>query len=176
MGEDLGRERPARLLGHAALAQHLQYPGVVQRVHHRDHVLVVLTGGPEHGGPAHVDVLDGVLEGDVRIGDGGLKGIEIDRHQPERDDPVLRHDGAVLRQIGPAQEPPVDQGVEGLHPAVQDLGEAGDLVHIGDSHPGLPQRPRGAAGGDDLPAKLHQRPGELHDAPLVTHGNQRAFH
>jgi len=42
--------------------------------------LVVLGRGADHAGPADVDVLDDLLEGDALLEDGLLEGIEVDDH------------------------------------------------------------------------------------------------
>ena len=46
----------------------------------------------------------------------------------------------------------MDPRVERLHPTVEHLREAGDRGHVGDGEPGLAERPRRAAGADELEA------------------------
>ena len=48
------------------------------------------------------------------------------------------------------QDAAVDIGVQRLHPAVHDLGKAGDIADVNDGDPGLFDGPHRAAGGDDL--------------------------
>ena len=55
-------------------------------------------------------------------------------------------------------------GMQRLHPAVEHLGEAGDLLHRRDRDAGGAERGGGAAGGDDLPAELRQALREGDDA------------
>ena len=56
--------------------------------------------------------------------------------------------------------------------AVQHLGEAGHLGHLGDGQAGVLQQPGGAAGGQQVDAQGHQRGGEVGDAGLVGYGDQ----
>ena len=65
-------------------------------------------------------------------------------------------------------------GVQGLDPAVEDLGEAGHFGDAGDLHALLGQLLRGAAGGDDLEAARAEAARQLDDALLAVDGDDRA--
>src|SRR5690606_19093561 len=52
--------------------------------------------------------------------------------------------------------------------------EAGGLADVGDLEPGLAQRSRGAAGGEQGDAVAGQRPGKFQQAGLVGNRKQRA--
>ena len=51
--------------------------------------LMILGGRANHGRPADIDILDGILECAVRLGDGLLERIEIDADKVDRLDVVL---------------------------------------------------------------------------------------
>ena len=65
--------------------------------------------------------------GTPALGDRRLKGIEIHRHQIDRHDAALAERGQVLGQVPPGEQRAVDGRVQRLDPAVEQLGEAGDL-------------------------------------------------
>jgi hypothetical protein len=176
VAEHLGRHLPAAFRRNAAGAEHLEHRVVVLGVDHGEDELEVLRRRPEHRGPAHVDVFDGVLEADVGIGDGRLERVQIHRHQVEPVDLQLRHGPRVGREIPAGQQAGMDSGVKGLHPAVENLRESGHLVHRRHRQPGFLEAGRRAAGGHQLPPQLHQAPGESDDTALVADGNQGARH
>ena len=64
--------------------------------------------------------------------------------------------------------------MQGLDPAVQDLGRAGELADLDDRHLGLAQGRGRAAGGDQLDALGGEPAAELDQAGLVVHGQQGA--
>ena len=68
----------------------------------------------------------------------------------------------------------VDGGVEGFHPAIKGLGEAGDLADIGDGNSRIPQLLCGRPGGDDIYPVSDQRLAEVNQPALVAHRHQCA--
>ena len=70
------------------------------------------------------------------------------------------------------QDPAVDPRMERLDPAVQHLGEPGDGRHVGHGQSGVAQRLRGAPGGHEFEAGLHEAARERHEARLVGNGQQ----
>ena len=42
---------------------------------------MIFCSGAQHGGPADIDVFDGISEGAVRLGNSRTKGIQIDHEQ-----------------------------------------------------------------------------------------------
>ena len=66
----------------------------------------------------------------------------------------------------------MDVRVERLDPAVQHLGEAGEVRDLPHGEPGVGQGQVGAAGADQLRAHGLESPGELHDARLIRHADQ----
>ena len=73
-----------------------------------------------------------------------------------------------------ASSPACTRGMQGLHPAVKALGEAGELLDRGHRHPGRGDPGRRAAGGDDLDAGRVQPGGQLVQTGLVVDADQRA--
>jgi len=82
--------------------------------------------------------------------------------------------GQVPRRAA-GQDAAVDGRVQGLHAAAQDLRVAGDLLHRGDRQPGRGQRPRGAAGRDQLEPQPVQPAGQLDQARLVVDAQNRTW-
>jgi hypothetical protein len=85
---------------------------------------MVLGRGTDQRRSADIDVLDAGREvGAAR--DRLLEGVEVHDHQVDRRDPVLRHLRG-MRLVGtPAENAAMDRRLQGLHPAVHDLREAG---------------------------------------------------
>ena len=59
---------------------------------------------------------------------------------------------------------------------VEVLGIPRHVGDLGDGQAGVGDGLRGAAGRDDLDARLHERGRELDEPALVAHGDQRALH
>ena len=81
-----------------------------------------------------------------------------------------------LRAVGlkalVGEDAAVHARMEGLHAAVEHLGEAGDVLDLGDGDAGLADGRGGRAGGDDLGAGLGEGGGEVDDARLVEDGEE----
>ena len=76
--------------------------------------------------------------------------------------------------VAQAEQAAMDLRMEGLDPAVHDLGKAGGLGKVGDGDAGLVEGGAGAAGRDDLDAARPELAGEIDDAGLVENRDQRA--
>ncbi len=70
-----------------------------------------------------------------------------------------------------SQNSAVNHGVEGLHPAVENFREAGNLRDALDRNLSLRQRLFSTAGGEDLKAKLAQAFGKVGYAGLIGYAN-----
>ena len=134
---------------------------------------VVLRGGPHHRRAADVDLLDALVGARAR-GDRLGERVEVHHDQVERRDAELLELGDVLGLAAVGQDPRVHGGVQRLHPAVQALGEAGDLLDRRDRDAGLGDPARGGAGAHQLDAGRGQPGGQLLDAGLVVDAQQRA--
>ncbi len=170
--EGLERQIEALGIGQAAALQVLDDVGVVIGIDHDGDVLVVLRRAADHGRPANIDVLDGVRQGASGLGDRSGEGVEVDCDQIDRVDAVLCHDRAV--DIATAENAAVDLRMQGLYPAVHHFREAGVVGHFYRGDVVLAQQLEGAAGGKNLDAEGDEFAGEVNDAGLVGHADQRA--
>ena len=82
--------------------------------------------------------------------------------------------GLVLGVAADMQDAAVDLGVQGLDPAVEHLGEAGEVGDVAHGQAGVAQGLRSAAGGDEVDAVGGKRAGEVDEAGLVRNGEQGA--
>ena len=73
----------------------------------------------------------------------------------------------VAREPAARQDPAVHVGVQRLHAAAEDLGEAGEVYDRPDRDLVLAEQPGGAAGGDDLDVQRREPARQLHDSRLV---------
>ena len=99
--------------------------------------------------------------------DGLDEGVEVDDDEVDRRDALslqLRH---VLRQVAAGEDAAVDDGMERLDAAVEDLGEAGELGDGLDGDAGVGEGLVGAAGGVELDAEGGEAAGEVGEACLV---------
>ena len=85
---------------------------------------VVLGRGADQGRAADVDVFDAIVETGARL-NRRLEGIQIDHQQIDGADGVFLHRLLVPGVVAPGQQPAMDLRVQGLDPAVHDLGEPG---------------------------------------------------
>src|SRR4051794_29667652 len=176
MRENLGRELPPDLSVNRTGTQHGQNFGIIRRVHHRQHRFVVLGRGAKHRRTTDVDVLNRIFQRGVVTRDGQAERIQVDRDQIDRGDAVPLQGGAVGGQIASGQQGGVHHRVQRLDPAVEQLGKSRQALHLDHRHGSVTQRCRGATGGDDLPAELHQATCEFYHASLVADRDESAGH
>ena len=82
--------------------------------------------------------------------------------------------GAEVVEVG--QEAAVDDGVQRDDTMAEDRRVAGELGEIRDRQTRRRERPSGSATADEPPTQLVEARGELDDARLVEHGQQRSWH
>ena len=80
----------------------------------------------------------------------------------------------MVGQAAVGQDAAVDPRVERLDPAVEHLGEAGHRGHVGHRQAGVAQRPRRAAGRDELEPAGDEAAAQVDQPGLVRDGQQRA--
>ena len=167
------RQHESLVAGQAAVAAQRfdQRRVLIGRRKHR-HIRPVFCGRAQHRRAADVDVLDGVFERAVGLGNGGFEWIEIEHQQIDGGNAVLCHHGVI--GAATAQQAAVNFRVQGFHPAVHDLWEPGMGRHLGDRQAGLLQRLEGAAGGKQRHIECAERLGERNNAGLVGNGKQCA--
>ena len=174
MPERTSREAPLPVAGHVAGTQFIENPFVLGRIDHDDHVLMVFGRGADHRRTTDVDLLDRVVERDAGLADGCFKWIEVHGEQWDRGDLMRIECGLVLRQIEPGQQTTMNGRMEGLDTSVQNLRKP---CHIGDRDHGNArpfQRRMGAAGRDDLPAKIDQPARKCLNPGFVVNAQQRS--
>ena len=152
-----------------------QQRGIILRIGDDRDMRVVLRRRAHHRGTADVDVLDD------RIAVGAAhhrveERVEIDDHEVDRRDVVLRHCCCMLGIVAHAEQPAVDLRVERLDPPVHHLGKAGEVGNVAHRSAALAQLCRGAAGRDDLDLVSREAGGKLVEAAFVRQRNQRPAH
>ena len=150
-----------------------QKRGIVVHVHDGGDVGVVLRRRADHRRAADVDVLDALVVGGA-LRDRRLERVQVHDQQVDRLDPVFLHGCDVPRVVAQRQQAAVDRRVQRLHAAVHHFGKARQVGHVAHGQPRLPQRLRGAAGGQKLDPPARQSAREVDQAGLVGNGNQRA--
>ena len=100
--------------------------------------------------------------------------VEVDHDQVERGDAELVELGHVLGLAAVGEDARVHRRVQRLHPPVEALGEAGDLLDRRDRDAGVGDPARGRPGAHQLHAGRGEPGGELLDAGLVVDAQQGA--
>jgi len=172
--ERLERQVEALGVGQPAVLQVVDHCHVVFGVDHNGDVLVVLRRAADHGRAADVDVLDSIRQCAAGLGYSGGERVEADRHQIDWSNAVLGHHRAV--QVTTTKDAAVDLRMQGLHPSVHHLRETGVIGHFDGSDTVVTQQLEGTAGGEDLNTEGFELAGEVDDAGLVGHADQRAAH
>ncbi len=86
-----------------------------------------------------------------------LERVEVDHHEIDGLDAVLRHVGDVLGIGRVGQDSAVDLRVQGDHPVFEDGRQTGQLGDIGDRHTRVGDRSRGTAARHEAPSELVKR-------------------
>jgi hypothetical protein len=173
-GVGAGGQAPAQAERRGALIapELVQQRGVVVRFDDHGDEGVVLGRGPDQCRSADVDVLDAV--GELGAGrDRRLEGIEVDDHQIDGGDAVIRHRGQVALVVAERQDAAMHGRMQGLHPAVHHLGKARVLSHVAHRDAGLAQGRGGASGGENVDTETGEFTAELGEPGLVGDRYQR---
>ena len=150
-------------------------PAVVGGIDHHGDALVVFRSAAEHRRAADVDVLDGVLKSDVRLGHSLLERVEVYDDEIDRPDAVFGGGGGVFVIFAQEKQAAMDHRVQRLDATVEHLGETGVVAQVLHLDAALAQRPGGAAGRDDFYAGKREHLGEGNKVGLVGNGNERAL-
>ena len=160
----LGQREPAG-------ADRLQHVGVaVGRGDDRDR-RVVLRGRAHHRRAADVDLLH-ALVGAGAAHHGLGERVQVRHHQVERLDPEVGKLLHVGLEPAVGEDAGVHLGVQRLHPAVEALGEAGQVLDPGHRQPELLDQRGGAAGGDQRHAGVVKPAHEVLEPGLVVDGDE----
>ena len=123
----LGGEAAAeRERGAAACLDLFQHFGVVRRVDHDRHVIVVLRRRAHQCRTADVDILDAVGKRRI-LQERLLERIEIHHHEVDRLDRVLAQRSLVARVVADRENAAMHFRMQRLHPAAHHLGKAGEF-------------------------------------------------
>ena len=156
-----GRERPA------ARAHLLEQRGVVRRIDDDADVRMILRRRAHHRGPADVDVFDRVVERAAGLCHRLAERIKVDDDEIDGRNVVAAQRRDMRRQIASREDSAVHLGMQRLHATVEHFGKAGVGGDLGDRQPGVGQRFRGAAGGQELDAERREAAREIDQAGLV---------
>ncbi|KAI6770355.1 hypothetical protein HG530_004984 [Fusarium avenaceum] len=138
-------------LGDLALLELLKETSVVVGVAEDGNALVVLGGSTNQGNTTNINLLDGLGDADVDLGDGVLEGVKVADNIVDLVDVLL---GKVLLIGGkvPGQNTGVDSGVESLDATSKHLGglcDGRDVPTLGSSWRYLQKREFGHSAGQD---------------------------
>ena len=119
----------AARLGDLTLLELAEEASVVFGVTENGNTLVVLGSSTNEGNTTDIDLLNGLGDADVDLGDGVLEGVKVANNVVDLVDVLL---GKVLLIGGKVagQDTGVDGGVEGLDTASKHLGGLGDGRNI----------------------------------------------
>ena len=108
---------------------------------------MVLGRSAHHGRAADIDILDRLLQRATGACHGLAKRIQVDHHQIDGRDASGLQCCYVRRVIASGQDCAMDGRMQGLDPAIEHLGHAGDAGHFSHRNAGLRQcRGRAASG------------------------------
>ena len=154
------------------VTQFLQNVRVLGRIgQHRD-TLPVLRRAAYHGRATDVDVFDGVFQRATGFGHSGFKRVQVDHQEVDGLNAVCRQCRHVGGQAAACQQAAMHLGVEGFDAAIQHLGEAGVVGHLGDRQAVVGQQFGGAARGQQLDAQRMQALGQFNNAGFVGYGKK----
>ena len=145
------------------LAQLGQHHAVVGGIDHDPDVVVVLGRGAHHGRAADVDEFDRRVRGER---------VEVADHQVDEADAQLVEGVEVLGLGAVGEDAAVDDRVEGLDPAPEHLGGAGQVGHLDVVDARRGQGGRRAAARDQFPTQLRKPGGQFDQSGLVVDGQQ----
>ncbi|TLD22845.1 hypothetical protein PspLS_07561 [Pyricularia sp. CBS 133598] len=168
-----GVELAARLLDLAAV-ELLEELGVVGRVAQDGDARVVLCGGADQGDAANVDLLNGLGDGDVDLGDGVLEGVQVADDVVDLIDALLGKILLVRLEVA-GQDAGVHGRVEGLDPASQHLGGLGDGRDVSGcryrAEAGFPDHLGGTSRRKDANIVLDEAFSQIQESCLVVDGD-----
>ena len=144
---------------------------VVGGIHDDGRAPGVLGRGAKEARPADVNLFNRLRRGHTSLGDGVREGVQVDGDDFNEGVAELHERGFVFGCV-PGHDAGEDLGLEGLDPAVQTLGVAGELGNVYHRHPVLAQKFGRAAGGDDFEAEEGEALRESQDSGLVRYADE----
>ena len=174
--ENFHRELLAETLGGVAFVflHLLDHPQVVGGIDDDGDAGVVFRRAAQHRRAADVDFLDGLLQRDVRLGDGFLERIEVHHHQIDRRNVVFLGLGDVRGVVAALEQAAVDFRVQGLQSTVEKFRRAGEFRDVDDRQASFPQSHGGPAGGKEFDSHFVEFLRKFGQAGFVGDGEQSA--
>jgi hypothetical protein len=169
------REASPRLEVEPACPDGVQDGAVRRGVDDDGDARVVLGGCADHRRATDVDLLDDLVAAGAGR-DGLAERVEVAHDEVEGLDAELVELAHVVGQAAVGEDAGVHLRVQRLDPAVEALGEAGDVLDGGDRDAGSRDPRRGRAGRDQGHPGLVQPTGQLFEAALVVDAEQRPSH
>ena len=90
---------------------------------------MIFRGAPEHGRSADVDIFYSLRKRHIRLGNGFLKGIEINHDQIDRIDSVSFHVRNVRHIVTNGKNTTVYFWMQGLYPAIHYFRKTGICIN-----------------------------------------------
>ena len=146
----------------AALGELLCQRRIVRGIGHHGHTLEILRRRANHRRPADVDILDQLLDGEVRPRRRGLERIQVHHHQVHRGDAVLLSLFAVFGSSAAKQNAAVHLRVQRFHAAAQHLRPAGQVRDVAYRDAGVAQQLRRASRRNNLHSRARQSLRKFH--------------
>jgi hypothetical protein len=175
VGERL-RHQPMAEREIGSVGDRRQHYRIISRIDDDQHVAEVLRRRPHQARSADIDLLDQIVEGEAFPFRCLGERIQVDDDDIDGLDTEAGNRLQVVGMIAPRKDAAVDGRMQRLHPAVQHFGKAGqirDARHV-EARPG--QRPRRAAGRDQIEAAIHEAAGKVDDSGLIEDAQQGSWH
>ena len=166
--ERFRRQAAAFLHAQTVSGHTFRHPGIVGRVNNDNDGREVLGGCAEHGGATDVDVLQRIIQGNIRVADGGDEGVQVDRHEINGLYTVLCQFCYMVCGLTAGQYAGVYDRMQGLNSPFQDFGGASNVCHLTyGKAPFLRQGAVSATRADQLEPCGGNGPCELNNTGLV---------
>ncbi len=165
----------ALLEGETATLDSREHVTVGSRVDDDRNGRVVLRRGAHHRRATDVDLLDALVGARTR-GDRLRERVEVHDDELERLDAQIGDLVEVVLLAGVGEDAGVHARVQGLHPALEALGEAGQFLDLRHRHACVGDGLGRGAGRDQLDTCRVEPCRQLHQPALVVHADQRAAH
>src|SRR5438093_1484205 len=148
----------------------LEHVAVAGRTHDHGDPRGVFRRRPDQGDPADVDVLYGLIDGDVRLGYGRFERIQVHDDEIDRDRAQVLEVLLVTRRRENSRE---DPGMQRLHATAESFAQARVVRDGRHGESRFLQDLRGPVRADQLKAEVPQTAGEIDQALLVRYAEER---
>ena len=131
----------------SAVFSFLPSPGIISRISHNGHRLVVFGRRSEHGRAPDIDKFNRFMKLEVSFCRCRFERIKIHDHEVNRLNPVLPGLLTVAFFRAKIKKPSVNLGMKGLDAAIKHFGKSGKFVNRPGRHTGFPKRFKSPARG-----------------------------